>query len=321
MKSQLNQNPINDINIGVDTGKSQLDIFIRPLDIHFTVTNDAVGIREALKRIKPVKPARIVIEATGRLEHAFVLACAKAKLPIVIANPVHIKRFAQATGQLAKTDKLDAQLIAYYGETIQPAPSSLSSETITHMKDLVVCRNQLLGMQTMQKNRAQIMPKETQCLIKPILTALKKQIEKVEHKLETLINKCDEYKTKSELIQSVPGVGKVVAVTLISHLPELGSMNNKQAAALIGVAPINKESGQYQGRRSIRGGRHQVRTVMYMAMMSAIQCNPVIKQKYQSLLAQGKPKKVALIACVRKMIVLLNAMVRDGTAWQENAVT
>ncbi len=318
MNHQLNQ---NEINIGVDTGKSQLDIFIHPINIHFTVTNDVSGIRDAVKTIKPHHPTRIVIEATGRLEHAFVLACAKAKLPIVVANPVHIKRFAQATGRLTKTDKLDAQLIAYYAEKIQPPLTTLSSKTITHMKDLVVCRSQLLGMQTMQKNRLQIMPKETQSLIKPILTAVKKQIERVEEKLEKLINSCDEYKTKSEIIQSVPGVGKVMGVTLISHLPELGMMNNKQAAALIGVAPINKESGQYQGRRSIRGGRYQVRTVMFMAMMSAIQCNPVMKKKYHSLLEQGKPKKVAIIACVRKMIVLLNAMVRDGTAWQENMVT
>ena len=152
-------------------------------------------------------------------------------------------------------------------------------------------------------------------MIKPILTALEKQIEKSDTKLLKLIESCPDYQTKSELVQSMPGIGKTAAATLISYLPELGYMNNKQAAALVGVAPINNESGRFKGKRKVQGGRAQVRTVLFMAMMSAIQCNPVFKQKYQHLLAQGKPKKVALIACVRKMVVILNSMVRDGKKW------
>lgn len=318
MNNQLNQ---KEINVGVDTGKQSLDVYVYPLNHHFTVTNNVLGIQEAVKIIKKANPTRIVIEATGRLEHAFVLACIKAKLPVVVANPVHIKRFAQSLGQLAKTDKLDAQLIAQYAAVMHPELTQLSPEVLRKMKDLTVCRSQLLTLQTMQKNRLQIMPKHTQGLIKPILTALKKQITKVDAQLEKLIETTDEYKNKSALIQTVPGVGKVVATTLISHLPELGHMNNKQAAALIGVAPMNQDSGKYQGKRSCRGGRHQIRTVMYMAMLSTIQCNPIIKKKYQQMLQQGKPKKVALIACVRKMIVILNAMVRDKQTWKENAMT
>lgn len=176
MKNAINQN----INVGVDTGKFQLDIYIRPLDIYFTVTNDEKGIKEAVKIIKKHKVERIVIEATGRLEMPFIMACAKAKLPFVIANPIHIKRFAGAIGQRAKTDKLDAQLIAHYAETIKPKLSQLKPDTMQAMSDLVARRNQLLVMQTMEKNRLQILPKSLAMTIKPILTAFKSQIEKID---------------------------------------------------------------------------------------------------------------------------------------------
>jgi transposase len=312
MNSENNQ---NEINIGIDTGKTQLDIYIRPLDIFFTVSNDESGIKKALTEIKKYKPTRIVIEATGRLEHEFIMACSKAKLPFVVANPSHIKKFAGAIGRLAKTDKLDAQLIAHFGEAIKPTLSTLKPENMQLMSDLLSRRRQLIIMQTMEKNRLQIMPKEITNSIKPMLTALKNNLEKIENKLSKLIEDCDDYKAKNDIIQSMPGVGNVVAFNLLSDMPELGYLTNKQASALIGVAPINRESGIYEGKRMIRGGRHKIRTVMYMAMMSAMQCNPVFKATYQRLVAAGKPKKVAIIACVRKMIVILNSMVRDGVMW------
>ena len=311
----MNTKTKQNINVGVDTGKYQLDIYIRPLDIYFTVPNDDKGIKEAVKTIKKYKPERIVIEATGRLEMPFILACANANLPFTIANPIHVKRFAGAIGQRAKTDKLDAQLIAHYSEAIKPKLSQLKPDTMQAMSDLVTRRNQLLTMQTMEKNRLQIMPKEISSSIKPLLTALKNQLEKIELKLVKLINECDEYKTKNDIIQSVPGVGNVVTFHLISDMPELGYLTNKQASALLGVAPINRESGIYEGKRSIRGGRHQIRTAMYMAMMSAMQCNPIFKATYERLVAAGKPKKIAIIACVRKLIVILNSMIRDGVMW------
>lgn len=309
------KNKQNEINVGVDTGKTQLDIYIRPLDIFFTVANDEDGIKKAVTEIKQHQPDRIVIEATGRLEHAFVLACGKAKLPIVVANPGHIKKFAGAIGRLAKTDKLDASLIAHYGEAIKPALSQLKPENMRLMSDLLSRRRQLMTMQTMEKNRLQIMPKEISSAIKPILTAIKNQIERVDQKLLKLIDSCPEYRVKNEIIQSMPGVGNIVAFNLLSDMPELGLLTNKQAAAMVGVAPMNKESGIYQGQRKICGGRHQIRTVMYMAMMSAMQCNPVFKTLYQRLVAAGKAKKTAIIACVRKMVVILNSMVRDGMMW------
>ena len=310
----------NEINVGVDTGKTQLDIYIRPLDIYFTVTNNESGIKEAMKKLKKYTITRVIIEATGRLEQPFIMACAEANIPFVIANPVNIKRFAGAIGQKAKTDKLDAQLIAYFGEAIKPSLSSLKPEQMRLMSDLLSRRRQLMDMQTMEKNRSQIMPKTISSLIKPILTALKNQIEKVDLKLQKLIEECDEYKEKNDIIQSVPGVGNVVAFNLLSDMPELGYVNNKEAASLVGVAPFNRESGAYQGKRMIRGGRPKIRTAMYMAMMSAIQCNPKFKEIYQRMVAAGKPKKVAIIACIRKLVVIINSMVRDGVMWDPKMV-
>ena len=209
-------------NVGVDTGKFQLDIYIRPLDIYFTVSNDEKGIKEAINNIKKHSPDRIIIEATGRLEMAFIIACANASLPFVIANPVHIKRFAGAIGQRAKTDKLDAQLIAHYGEAIKPKLSKLKPEIMQDMSDLVARRNQLLVMQTMEKNRLQILPKSLAMTIKPILTVFKNQIEKIETKIVSLIESCANYQAKNIILQSMPGIGKIASASLNSNLPELG---------------------------------------------------------------------------------------------------
>jgi transposase len=312
MNSLNNQ---NEINVGVDTGKTQLDIYIRPLDIYFTVSNDEKGIKKAVKEIKKHKPTRIVIEATGRLEQAFIIACANEKLPFVVANPVRIKKFAGSIGQLAKTDKLDAKLIAYYSDAIKPDLSTLKPETLRKMSDLLSRRCQLMEMRTMEKNRLQSLPKSLESTITPMLTVINNQLTKIDNKMAKLIEQCDEYKVKNDIIQSVPGVGNVVAFSLLSNMPELGYISNKEAAALVGVAPINRESGRFKGKRMIRGGRHQIRTAMFMSMMSAMQCNPVFKTTYQRLVAAGKPKKIAIIACVRKMVVILNSMVRDGVYW------
>ncbi|WP_432460513.1 IS110 family transposase [Agarivorans sp. QJM3NY_25] len=308
------------INVGVDTGKEQLDVYIRPLDIFFTVSNDDKGIKQAIKIIQKHTPLRVVIEATGRLEMPFIIACHNAKLPYVIANPVHVRRFAGAIGQRAKTDKLDAKLIAHYAEAIKPNLTTLKPDSMRLMADLVIRRNQLLSMQTMEKNRMKIMPSQLILTIKPILTAFKNQIEKIESKIIKLIESNPEYQAKNEILQSMPGIGKIAAASIISNLPELGLITNKQASSLVGVAPMNRESGRYKGLRKIQGGRAQVRTVLYMAMMSAIQCNPIFKSTYQRLLAEGKPKKVAIIACLRKMVTILNSMLRDGALWDAKII-
>ncbi|MBE1273297.1 IS110 family transposase [Enterovibrio baiacu] len=315
----MNSNITQNINVGVDTGKTQLDIHIRPINLFFSVENSQKGIKDALKVIQKHSPERIVIEATGRLEMMFVLACAEANLPIVRANPIHIKRFAGAIGRRAKNDRLDAELIAHYAEAIKPTITPIKSENIRIMSDLVIRRNQLLSMQTMEKNRLSILPKSLYSTIKPMLTTLKNQISKIEEKLTSLIESCPEYQAKNAILQSVPGIGNIAAASIISNVPELGYINNKQASSLIGVAPMTKESGRYKGKRVIQGGRAQVRTVLYMAMMSAMQCNPTFKATYTRLVNAGKPKKVAIIACVRKMVVILNSMLRDGSMWDENS--
>ena len=316
----MNKTEAQNINAGVDTGKDFLDIHIRPFDEYFQVTNDKKGIAEAIKRLKTLNLKRVTIEATGRYEMAFITACSKANIPFSVVNPVHIKRFAGAIGRKAKTDKLDAALIAHFSEVIQPSLSTLKPDSMQKMADVVARRNQLLEMQTREKNRLQIMPKSVQPSIKAILTVLKKQIQQMDDELAQLIQHCPEYKAKSDLVQSMPGIGKVSAAALISYLPELGLMNSKQVASLVGVAPMSKESGRYKGKQVTQGGRHQVRTVLFMAMMSAMQCNAKFKTVYERLVAAGKPKKVAIIACVRKMVVILNSMVRDGVMWEEKTV-
>lgn len=246
------------------------------------------------------------------------MACAETGLPIVRANPIHIKRFAGAIGRRAKNDRLDAELIAHYAKAIKPSITIIKPENIRLMSDLVIRRNQLLSMQTMEKNRIQVLPKNLHSTIKPMLTTMKNQITKIESKLVKLIEDSPEYQAKNTILQSVPGIGNIAAASIISNVPELGYITNKQAASLIGVAPITRESGRYKGKRVIQGGRTQVRTVLYMAMMSAMQCNPVFKATYTRLVAAGKPKKVAIIACVRKMVVILNTMLRDGVMWDGN---
>lgn len=310
-------NAQQEINVGVDTGKIQLDIFIRPIGDYFTVANNTNGIYEAIKRIKTYKPTRIIIEATGRLEMAFVCAAAKAKIPTVVANPLHVHRFASATGKLAKTDKLDAQMIAHYGEALQPRATEIKPENIRLISDLLSRRGQLIEMRTMEKNRLSILPKALHTQIKQHVQYITKSIEGIEKKLGKLINATPQWQDLMTILMSVKGVGKVLAYTLISNLPELGQLNRKEIAALVGVAPMNKESGSYKGKRKIRGGRYQVRTILFMAMMSAIQSNTKFKTIYLRLVKAGKPKKVALVACMRRLITILNAMVKNGTVWDE----
>ncbi|MGZ8195465.1 MAG: IS110 family RNA-guided transposase [Methylosarcina sp.] len=311
---------IPEINVGVDTGKKQLDIYIRPLAIFFSVDNNPQGIKEAIKRIKSHQPTRIVIESTGRFEALFVEACCQANLPIMVANPALVRHFASATGKLAKTDRIDAELIAFYGEAIKPRLSEVKPEKLELISDLLSRRRQLKEMATMEKNRLFSMPKALHKDINQLLKTIEKQIARMDQQLDELVKSTQSWQQLSELLQSAPGVGKVLAYTLLSELPELGQLSNKQIAALVGVAPMNKESGAYKGKRQIRGGRHQVRTVLFMAVMSAIQCNAVIKSYYQRLKTTGKTPKVALVACMRKLITILNTMAKNNTSWALNPI-
>ncbi len=305
------------VNVGVDVGKEQLDICIYERNLHFCVENNTQGIRQALSRLGRYQVDRIVCEATGRYEHGLVESAINKGLPIIVSNPISIRRYAGAIGQLAKTDEIDSRTIAQYAAVIQPEVRRHKSKQVIKIKDLLVRRRQLIEMMTMEKNRFQIMPKFLKADIERHIKYLLKQIEKVDKQLNTLVEQHDEWQTKRERLLSVPGVGPVVVNTLLGDLPELGSLTNKQIAALTGVAPYNRDSGKLRGKRRIRGGRATVRTILYMAMLTSIQHNPVIKRFYQRLVTEGKHKKVALTACIRKMIIILNAMVRDGTNWNE----
>ena len=308
-------NTSQEISVGIDTSKSQLDIFVRPLDVSFTVDNSPAGIRDAIKRLKPLAPSRIVIEATGRLELPFVLAAQKASLPITVANPKYIRRFAGALGQLAKTDRLDAQVIAHFGEALKPDPTPAISKNAELISDWLARRSQLTDMSTMEKNRLSILPKVLHASLKRHLKQLQAEIRKIESQLDTLIEQAPDWQQKFDQLTSVNGVGKILAYTLLADLPELGQLNRKEIAALVGIAPMNRESGNYNGKRKIRGGRARVRTVLFMAIMSAVQSNPVIRAKYQQLKAAGKPPKVALVACMRKLLTILNTMIKNGECW------
>ncbi len=308
------------VNVGIDVGKSQLDIYIYERHIHFSVSNDAPGIRKALGRLGRYQLVRIVLEATGRYERAFVEAALSKAMPVLIANPLHIRRFAGAIGQLAKTDSIDAQLIAQFAAVVQPEIRAHHSRQVLQIKDLLVRRRQLIEMITMEKNRHHIMPQFLKADIQRSIHHLQRQLEKVDRELDKRVDAQTEWREKREIMLSMPGIGPTIVNTLMGDLPELGQLNQKQVAALTGVAPYNRDSGKMRGKRRIRGGRHTVRTMLFMAVLTAIQHNKVIRAFYQHLVAQGKHKKVALTACIRKMVTILNAMVRDGNRWDEKYV-
>ncbi len=315
-------NTINhsEINIGIDTSQTVLDIYVRPEGSFQSFDNTPGGIKAAIAFIKPFKPTRVLIEATGRLEMAFFCAADKAGLPVCVCNPIQVRQFAKATGRLAKTDKLDAKDIAYFGEALKPVLTQLKPEKLRHISDLLTVRSQCLDMSTMQKNRLQRMPKSVHKPIANVLKSIKKEIASIDQQLDNLIAKIPQWQARVDQLTSAKGVGKVLAYTLISELPELGQLNRKQIAALVGIAPMNRDSGDHEGKRYIRGGRHKVRTVLFVSMMSAIQCHPRLKPMYLRLVAAGKPKKVAMVACMRKQLIILNTMVKNGTMWDENMV-
>jgi transposase len=310
----------NEINVGIDTSQTQLDIYVRPLNEFFSVANTDAGIKEAITKLKAIKPHRVLIEATGRLELNFVCAAHKAGLPLVVCNPGQARQFAKAAGRTAKTDKLDAQDIAHFGEAMKPRLTELKPEKLRLISDFITVRSQCLEMSTMQKNRLKRMPKSVHKPINAILSSIKKEVDKIDKQLDALIDEVPEWRNQRDLLLSAKGVGKVLAYTLMSELPELGKLNRKEIAALVGVAPMNRDSGSYQGKRYIRGGRHKVRTVLFVSMMSAIQCHPKLKPMYQQMVAAGKPKKVAIVACMRKQLIILNTMMKNGTHWDEKMV-
>lgn len=305
------------VNVGIDVGKSQLDAFIHERDLHLTFPNTPEGIKKLLARLARYRLQRIVVEATGRREYELVAYASDKEMPIIVVNPLYVRRFASAAGILAKTDKIDSAVIAYYAATMKPKWRPFANKNIRKFRDLVVRRRQLVVMATMEKNRLDVMPKPLKADIQRHIYHIQRQIEKLDKQMNKAIEAVAEWREKRERLLSVPGIGPVVVNTLLADLPELGELDKKQIAALTGVAPFNRDSGAMRGKRRIRGGRSHVRTVLFMAILTSVQHNPVIRKHYQRLIAAGKHKKAALTACIRKLIVILNAMLKNNTDWNE----
>lgn len=304
-------------NIGIDVSKDHLDIFILELDRHWRIKNNPQEIKSLIRDLKRFKLSRILVEATGGYERLVVEMLAEKELPIIIVQPIAVKQFIKAQGILAKTDKLDAKMIAQFGAVIQPKVKHMSSKMVRHIRDLLSRKRQLIEARTQELNRQHKAQKSIQATHNRMIKFLDKEIEWVNTRLAKEVASVDEWQETLDLIKSVPGVGDGVAYTLLGELPELGSLTQRQVAALTGLAPYNHDSGKMQGKRRIKGGRAPIRTVLYMAMMCAIQHNKKMKEFYDRLVESGKHKKVALTACMRKLMTILNAMVRDNKRWME----
>jgi transposase len=300
--------------VGIDVSKKKLDVAVRPSETTYQFANDAEGIAKLVEAIRS-PGVLVVLEPTAGYELDVVCALVEAKVDVAVVNARQLRDFAKSRGILAKTDRIDAQVIALFAELHRPEPRMQPDERGRELEALVLRRRQLVDMRASEKARAQICNKKIRPRIKEMIEFISKQIDDVDKELREFVEKSTEWKAKAELLESVKGVGRVVAVTLLALLPELGKLNRKQIAALVGVAPFNRDSGIKRGRRSIWGGREAVRSVLYMSATVAATHNATIAALYQRLSAKGKEHKVALVACMRKLITVLNAMVRDGKAW------
>lgn len=303
--------------VGIDVGKDVLFVAVRPLGMNLEIANREDGIAVLVKRLRFLRPTLVVMEATAGYETPVAVAIYRAGIPVVVSNPRLVRSFARATGRLAKTDKIDAGVIAHFAELIRPEPRRMEDPDEERLGRLVKRRKQLLRMIVMEKNRVAKGVPEVRKEIQKHLDWLVKDLERIDQALNDFIQSSPIWSAKNDLLQSVPGIGKIGAQAIISDLPELGKLNRKQIASLVGVAPLNRDSGNFKGRRSIWGGRAHIRTVLYMVAVVASRFNPVIKEFYERLCKAGKPKKVALTACIRRLLAILNAMMRNGTRWGE----
>ena len=305
-------------NIGIDVSKEWLDIVVISSGETWRTQNTEEKISVLVQKLETLKPERIVIEATGGYERLVTTKMYLAGLPVCRVNPKRVRYFARSIGQLAKTDKLDAKILARFGELVKPDLTQLPSEQEQHLSALLARREQLLAMLVAEKSRMDTAPTKIRSSLNEHITWLKNQIKELDTEIDEFINGTPDLKEKDELLQEVEGIGKKTSAKLIADVPELGTCDRKQIAALIGIAPYNQDSGNKKGQRSISGGRPDVRSVLYMATLAATRFNPVIKVFYQRLLAQGKKKKVAIIACMRKLLTILNAIIRDSKHWDSS---
>lgn len=304
--------------VGLDVCKVRLDGFISDQEKTFAFANDEAGIGELITRVQAAEPALVVLEATGGLERAVVAQLLAAALPVAVVNPRQVRDFARATGRLAKTDRLDARLLAQFGVAVKPAQRALPDEASQDFADQLARRRQLVEMLTMEKNRLKASPNKV--VRKDITTHIQwlhNRLRATEDGLRRSVEASPAWQAKRDLLSEVKGLGEVTVLTLIACLPELGQLDRKAIAALVGVAPFNRDSGTLRGRRRVWGGRATVRAALYMATLSAVRHNPTLRVFYQRLRGAGKMAKVALVACMRKLLTILNAMLRDQTPWRE----
>lgn len=302
--------------VGIDVSKGTLDVYLRPSGEEFQVSNQESGIAELVRRLQKFEIQQVIVESTGGLELEVAQALQDAGMAISIINPRQGRDFAKASGKLAKTDRIDAAVLAHFGEAIQPPITVLASDQDRALQDAVTRRRQLVEMLSAEKNRRSSLRAKMRQNIERHIEWLEEQIQELDEEIEQLSQAQAEWQSRIALLKSVPGVGPVIATTLIAALPELGCVRDKRISALVGVAPFNRDSGKFRGNRTIWGGRANVRAVLYMGTLAAVRYNSVLKAFYERLLSQGKAKKVALVACMHKLLRILNAMVRDGKPWQ-----
>ena len=304
------------IYVGVDVAKAQMDVAVRPTDDGWVVANDDAGLRQLVSQLKTLEPQLVVMEASGGLELPLVAALAAEEVPVVVVNPRQVRDFARATGKLAKTDALDASVLAHFGEAVKPPVRPLRDAETQTLNSLVARRHQVMSMLVSEKNRLNTaIAVAVRSSIETHIEWLQRELDDLDTDLRQTLQQSPVWREKDNLLRSVPGVGEQISLTLLAHLPELGTLDRRQIAALVGVAPFNRDSGTLRGRRAVWGGRARVRAVLYMGALVAARYNPVIRNFYQRLLAAGKPKKLALTACMRKLLVILNSILRHRSAW------
>lgn len=306
------------IFVGIDVSKARLDVAVRPSGQSESVSNDQAGIETLVKRLGKIQPTLIVLEATGGIERGLTRALASAELPVVVVNPRQVRDFAKATGQLAKTDGIDAVVLARFAEAVRPALRPLPDEVTLELRALIARRRQITEMIVAERNRLSGVSKAIRKRIDAHIRWLEAELERADNDLDQSIRQSPVWRENEDLLRSVPGIGPVISRTLLAELPELGELNRKQIAALVGIAPLNCDSGTLRGRRVIWGGRASVRAVLYMAALVASRRNAVIRAFYKRLCNAGKAPKVALVACMHKLLTILNSMIKHKTRWSEN---
>jgi transposase len=312
----LNDDSTMPRHAGIDVSKGRLDVCLLPEGEAFHVANDQGGIDELVGRFEQARPELVVLEATGHYERPAASAIAAAGIAVAVVNPRQVRDFAKAKGRLAKTDKIDAEILARFAAAIDPPPSVLPDEEAQALQAILTRRRQLLVMLSAEKNRLGMAPEALAKRIRAHVRWLEKELERTDRELDEAVQQSEVWRRNEELLRSVPGVGPVLARTLLAELPELGTITHKRLSALVGVAPFNRDSGQGRGKRETWGGRAPVRAALYMGALVATRHNPILKEFYERLLSAGKPKKVALVACMRKLLSILNAVVRDGAIWR-----